>query len=164
MITKERSRIWPPVRRQIFPMTRIAPVSFTCMFVSALAIALLWPGCKRASDSIPKGAFAYTSFDSSGTAVANGWFTMNVADSATVSGEWHFAPIGDPLRIGPQTGEGELVGGINSGKVWMELNHKVRNNNLQLNGILAEGRINGQWTWINYEGIANQGTFSAVRR
>ncbi len=89
---------------------------------------------------------------------------MIVSDSTTVSGEWHFAPIGSPQKIGPQTGDGKLVGGMNGEKVWIELNSGVRNNNLQLNGTSAQSRIDGQWTWISYDGIANQGMFHAVRK
>ncbi len=89
---------------------------------------------------------------------------MVIADSTTVSGEWHFDAIGSPQKIGPQTGDGKLIGGINGEKIWIELNPGVRNNNLQLNGLLSQSRIDGQWTWINYEGMANQGAFHAVRK
>ena len=111
-------------------------MKYACVFISAL-ITLFWFGCKRAStDSIPNGAYAYGSYDS----------------------------IGSPQKIGPQTGDGKLVGGINGEKVWIELNPEVRNNNLQLNGTLAMGRLSGQWTWITYNGMANQGSFKAVRK
>ena len=89
---------------------------------------------------------------------------MIVSDATRISGEWHFDPIGNPQKIGPHTGDGKLVGGINGEKVWIELNPEVRNNNLQLNGILVQGRVDGQWTWMNYDGIANQGMFQAVRK
>ena len=130
----------------------------------SLLILTSWFGCKRASESIPKGAYAYTCFDNNGVALVSGWFTVIVADSTTVSGEWHFEAIGNPQKIGPQTGDGKLIGGVNGEKVWIELNPKVRNNNLQLNGILARGRVDGQWAWISYDGIMNQGSFKAVRQ
>ena len=94
----------------------------------------------------------------------SGWLTIIVSDSTNISGEWHLDPIGSPQKIGPQVGDGKLVGGINGVKVWIELNPKVRNNNLQLNGILAQGRLEGQWTWISNDGIANYGAFSAVKK
>ena len=139
-------------------------MKYACVLFSVL-ITFFWFGCKRVSnDSIPDGAYAYGSYDSSGTALVRGWFTIIVSDSTAISGEWHFEPIGNPQRIGPQTGDGSLVGGINGEKFWIELNPKFRNNNLQLNGTLAMGRLSGQWTWIRYDGIANQGTFKAVRK
>jgi hypothetical protein len=138
-------------------------LKYASVFVLELTLSL-WFGCKHTSESIPQGAYAYTSYDSSGVELVSGWFTMIVSDSTTVSGEWHFSPIGSPQKIGPQTGDGKLVGGMNGEKVWIELNSGVRNNNLQLNGISAQSRIDGQWTWISYDGIANQGIFHAVRK
>lgn len=139
-------------------------MKYACVFFSLL-VTILWVGCKQtSSESIPGGAYAYTSYDSGGAALVSGWFTIIVSDSTAISGEWHFKPIGSPQRIGPQTGDGKLVGGINSEQVWIELNPQVRNNNLQLNGTLALGQFAGQWTWISYSGIANQGTFKAIRK
>ncbi len=139
-------------------------MKYICIVLS-LSTFFLWIDCKQTvSESIPTDAYAYTSYDSSGTALVRGWFTLIMADSATLSGKWHLEPIGDPQRIGPQTGDGNLVGGMNGEKVWIELNPKVSNNNLQLNGILASGRLTGQWNWIRYDGMANQGTFQAIKR
>ena len=126
---------------------------------------MLCDGCNETSaERIPGGAYAYTSYDSSGVALVKGWLTIIVSDSGTVSGEWHFVPIGAPRQVGPQTGDGMLVGGTDDGKLWIELNPRVRNNNLQLNGTHADGRCAGQWTWISYTGMANGGTFEALRK
>ncbi len=139
-------------------------LKYACVFF-ALLVAIQWAGCKQtSSETIPSGAYAYTSYDSGGIALVSGWFTIIVSDSISVSGEWHFKPIGSPQRIGPQTGDGKLVGGNDRGQVWIELNPQIRNNNLQLNGTLAQGQFAGQWTWISYSGITNQGTFKAVRK
>ena len=130
-----------------------------------LILFLLLPtGCKHLSDSVPPGAFAFTSYDTSGTTVAKGWMSITAPDSSTISGEWHFDAIGEPARIGPQIGDGKLVGGLNGQKIWIELHPEVRNNNLQLNGVLSGDRLSGQWTWISNEGMANQGTFQAIRK
>ncbi len=79
----------------------------------ALLFATLWVGCGGSpTETVPFGAFAYTSYDTTGVALVTGWFTMNFSDSNTISGEWHFRPIGNPENIGPQTGDGTLVGGL----------------------------------------------------
>jgi hypothetical protein len=70
---------------------------------------------------------------------------MNFTDSATISGKWHFRSIGSPTNIGPQTGDGNLVGGVENGRVWIELNPQFKDNNLQLTGTLQGGRYSGQW-------------------
>ncbi|HTY09547.1 MAG TPA: hypothetical protein VMF88_00620 [Bacteroidota bacterium] len=143
---------------------RFSSLRFVLVFF-LLMMALCDCGCNRpSSDSVPPGAYAYTSYDTGGTVLVRGWLKFAVADSTSLSGEWHFAPVGTPERIGPQTGDGNLVGGVNGEKIWIELNPKVRNNNLQLNGTLAKGRLAGQWTWISNDGMANQGTFSAEQK
>ena len=130
-----------------------------------LLLATLCLDCKQTStEPMPSGAYAYTSYDSSGVALVNGWFTMSISNSNAISGEWHFKPIGNPQNIGPQTGDGALIGGIDSGRVWVELNPKFIDNNLQLNGTLQNGRFAGQWTWISFVGITNRGRFEALRK
>ena len=122
-------------------------------------------GCNGNPDgSAPPGAFNYRSYDSSGVPIVSGWFTLVNSDSSHVTGEWHLKATGSGERIGPQTGTGKLVGGINGEKFWIELNPQVRNNNLQLNGVFSRDSLAGQWTWINNEGIVNQGRFYAVRK
>lgn len=139
-------------------------LKYALISLSVICLAA-WSGCKRTSgDEVPPGAYAYTSYDSGGTALVHGWFKAIISDSSKISGEWHFEPIGDPPRVGPQTGDGRLVGGVDGDKVWIELNPDVRNNNLQLNGRLVTGRLSGQWTWISYDGMANEGTFQAVKK
>ncbi len=143
---------------------KYAPVKYSFLLIPLLTLGL-WTGCKRSSgDAIPPGAYAYTSYDTGGTVIVRGWFTAVISDSTKVTGEWHFEPVGNPQRIGPQTGDGKLVGGVNGKKIWIELNPDVRNNNLQLNGTLVSEKLSGQWTWISYDGMANQGAFDAVRK
>ena len=156
------SSSFPSLRK----FSRIEYEKLTYAFILIVSfVAFQIVGCKQSSsESVPKGAFAFTSYDSSGAALSSGWFTVIVSDSAVISGEWHFKPIGSPQKIGPQTGNGKLVGGISNGQIWIELNPQVRNNNLQLNGTLASNQLAGEWTWISYSGIANQGTFKAVRQ
>ncbi len=130
-----------------------------------LLLATLCLDCKQTpTESIPDGVYTYTSYDSSQVALVNGWFSMNNSDSNAITGEWHFRPIGNPQNIGPQTGDGVLIGRIDSGRIWLELNPQFRDNNLQLDGTLENGRFAGQWTWISFIGITNQGKFEALRK
>ena len=128
-------------------------------------LSLNWYGCKVSStETPPPGAYAYTSYDSSNVPIVSGWFTLINSDSAHVTGEWHLKATGGALRIGPQSGDGKLVGGTNGDRLWIELNPQVRNNNLQLNGVFSKESLTGQWTWISNEGIANQGSFRAIKK
>jgi hypothetical protein len=120
--------------------------------------------CNQSTDSNPGSSFRYTSYDSSGTPLVTGWLTMNFSDSVTISGEWHFKPINNPKNIGPQTGDGNLVGGFRNEQVWIELNPQFRDNNLQLSGTFHGDRYSGQWMWISFVGITNAGSFEAIKK
>jgi len=130
----------------------------------ALLFAILWIGCTESpTESLPTDAFVYTSYDTTGTAIVNGWFTMTISDSGAISGEWHFNPIGNPQNIGPQTGEGNLIGSIYENNIWIELNPQYADNNLQLTGTLEGDRYAGEWMSIGFPGVTNHGSFEAIR-
>jgi hypothetical protein len=132
-------------------------------FILVVLVIALPSGCDQLVDPTPSGTYRYSSFDSSGTLLVQGWFTMDVADSDSVTGEWHFTAVGSPQRIGPQTGDGRLVGGIRDSILWIELQPQFRDNNLELAGKLAGDRYTGTWTWISFIGPTNSGRFEAEK-
>jgi hypothetical protein len=134
------------------------------MFVPVLLACTLLVGCRgTTTEWVPSGAFAYTSYDSSGTAVVAGWLTMDLSDSSAVTGEWHFRPIGDPERIGPQTGAGELAGGFYDDQLSVDLHPGWIDSNILLCGTLEDDDYTGEWMWISFTGITNSGAFEAER-
>jgi hypothetical protein len=136
----------------------------TAYLILFIAVPLFLMNCSQPT-SIYKGApLQYTSYDSSGTPLVTGWFTMDFSDSVTISGEWHFRPIGNPKNIGPQTGDGRLVGGVRNGLVWVELNPQWVDNNLQLSGTLQGDRYSGRWMWLSFVGNTNAGSFEAIKK
>lgn len=114
--------------------------------------------------SVPKGAYAYTGYDTSGTEIVNGWFTMVFSDSIHCVGEWHFKRVSGNQDIGPQIGEGELVGGIENGNVWINLNPTWADNNVFLNGRIAGDVYEGTWMWVTIAGPWIGGSFKALRQ
>lgn len=71
-----------------------------------ILVTILMGGCNSQSvGPAPQGAFEYSSYDSLGTLIAEGWM-MFTADTVRAAGEWHFRKIGDPKNIGPQDGDG----------------------------------------------------------
>jgi hypothetical protein len=116
------------------------------------------------SGPIPRGAYAYSSFDSVGAPIVNGWLTMVFSDSGSISGEWHLRSIGNPEGIGPQTGDGVLIGGTEDTLVWVELNPQFRDHNLELRGSLNGTQYHGRWLWISFVGVTNSGPFNAVKK
>lgn len=111
----------------------------------------------------PSGSYSYKSYDSTGTAIVQGWFTMNYQDSVQIIGNWSFEKIGNPQDVGPQVGAGKLVGGVDQDRIWVELNPQYRDNNLQLHGSITDNKYSGEWMWLSYAGISNHGTFEAIK-
>ncbi len=142
---------------------------YSKLFIIVVTFLALVPSCRN-SDSgdvvgpVPSGAFAYISYDSMGTAIVQGWFTIIIKDSSTVTGEWHFRRIGEPKNIGPQVGDGNLVGGFDAPLLSVELNPQFVDNNLNLRGTIDDGTYNGTWMAIGYPGVTNKGTFRSSRK
>jgi hypothetical protein len=133
-------------------------------FISLLGLAFLLGSCDQATDLSPAGAYRYAACDTTGTLVVHGWFTMVLSDSDSITGEWHFAAVGSPQHIGPQTGDGKLVGGFHDTTLWIELQPDWVDNNLQLRGTLKGDRYAGTWEWISFKGRTNWGRFEAVKQ
>jgi hypothetical protein len=139
------------------------------MRTSLFMIFIIWTGflvssCEDGGAGLtPFGAYSYISYDSTGRAIVRGWLTLLYRDSSRVTGEWHFAAIGNPEGIGPQVGDGNLAGGMNQDSLWVGLHPEFVDNNLVLFGKLEGSHYRGQWTWISFRGPTNHGTFEATR-
>jgi hypothetical protein len=138
------------------------------LFVSFVLVVSLLVSCEDGGsgtgvESVPSGAYHYTSYDTNGVAVVGGWLTITYQDSSHITGEWRLYKIGDPQGIGPQSGSGKLVGSFYEGKLIIELNPQFRDNNLQLVGSLQQGYYRGEWIWISFVGITGKGTFEAIK-
>lgn len=133
------------------------------IMLSLFALAsVLVASCDHSVDPRPLGSYRYTAYDSTGTLVVQGWLTMDLAKPDSVTGEWHFAAVGTPKNIGPQTGDGHLVGKLTDSTLWIELQPQFRDNNLGLYGIVRGDRYFGTWTWISFIGPTNAGSFVAL--
>ncbi|MCU0411540.1 MAG: hypothetical protein MUF82_03275 [Bacteroidetes bacterium] len=113
---------------------------------------------------MPSGAYSYMSFDSSGTAIVKGWFTLTMTDSSHVTGEWNFMEIVESTESSLQTGHGALAGGFSNGRLIVDLHPDYRDNNLLLIGTVDGTGYSGRWEWISFAGVSNYGTFHAQRR
>ncbi|HED05906.1 MAG TPA: hypothetical protein ENI61_04395 [Ignavibacteria bacterium] len=137
------------------------------IFVVFLAIMFSFISCNKESEGlvgpIPSGIYSYTSYDTSGTAIVKGRFTLNYKDSLQIIGEWHFEKIGNTQNIGPQVGSGKLIGNVKQHRIWIELNPLFRDNNFLLIGTMENNKYIGVWKWISFSGITNHGTFEAEK-
>ena len=139
------------------------------MRIHHLLILLIWFSCSKNTDPIiepdANRSYYYQSFDSDNNLVVTGWLKIEFNNEDEISGTWNFQKIGNPENIGPQTGEGDLVGGrINQDSIWIELNPQFIDNNLQLIGKYTPNQFKGKWLWISLVGITNQGYFEAISK
>lgn len=138
------------------------------VFLGGMIASMCLTGCKDATTEsvvqadLPPGSFTYRSYNAQGVPLVEGWFTMSTSTSGRITGEWHFRPVGIPRDIGPQIGDGTLVGGSEPGRTWVELNPQAKDNNLQLEGVVEAHRFNGEWFWTSFVGITNHGLFEAI--
>ena len=119
-------------------------------------------GCSGSSPVGPRGSYQYASFDTTGSLLVQGWMTIEV-QGATVTGEWHFEKVSGGDRIGPQVGDGELIGNLDQGSLFISLNPNWVDNNIFLSGTFADGRFTGEWTYSSLIGLTNRGVFEAVK-
>jgi hypothetical protein len=110
------------------------------------------------------GNYTYTAFDSTNkTTVIKGWFKINVYDTTKISGEWHFQKVGNPQNVGPQVGDGQLIGELQKNQIFLELNPQFRDNNVGLIGETGRQKLKGQWHYSGFPGPINWGYFEAVK-
>ncbi len=141
-----------------------------CVVLFGLGLSLT-VGCRDAGTesgppqiSVPAGTYGYAAYDSSGTEVVSGWFTIIPVDSSAITGEWHFRAIGIPANIGPHAGDGTLAGILSGGVLQVNLQPNFVDNNILLHGSISSTGIEGTWAWISFIGPTNHGSFTAARR
>lgn len=103
----------------------------------------------------------YRAYDSSGNLMIVGTLKLVLSDSASVNGTWSTTQVAASDNVGPQVGTGKLTGTMSGKFVWLNLNPGWVDNNVFLQGTIADGRISGTWTWSTYAGISARGTFEA---
>jgi len=137
------------------------------LIFAILVFALLFviQSCSESTiEAVPEGAFAYTSYDSLGKKIAIGWLFFDLDDSSYIEGEWNINKVGNHGSIGPQIGEGNLVGSFIEDKLSIELNPNFVDNNLRLIGNLVGNKYSGKWFYSSLIGLTNWGRFEAIRR
>ena len=134
------------------------------IFIISFITAISFSSCSEdLVGPMPSGAYSYKSYDSTGTAIVQGWLTIDFEDSTKISGNWYFEKIGNPQRIGPQVGGGELVGGLRDGIIEIGLNPQFKDSNVFLSGTMDSGKYRGKWIYASFPGLTNYGTFEAMK-
>jgi len=123
--------------------------------VTSLAFIII-NGCTDygTAHGMPWGTYQYTGYDERGNVIDNGWLSLIINDSNEITGEWRLE----------KTGSGNLVGSIIEGRVVLNFHPDYVDHNLLLNGIVEGRTYRGEWSWIGFPGIIDQGPFEAYKR
>src|SRR3954454_21293441 len=151
-----------------------------------LAVVLMAAGCKTAPAPAPSpepalpsaGArddvlvipvqWNYTTRDEAGHDLTQGAFSTpnSFQPGSRFVGSWqanYVGPVGKQSSIGPQINGGQLSGEFtNEGQLVLDLNPHMNDNNVRFIGkIDREGHMSGAWSYTNFTGMANHGSFEA---
>lgn len=118
------------------------------------------------------GNYQYSGYDKSGRKILKGRLSIisvqpnrnKHEESYEIRGYWRLNKIGDPKMIGPQTGTGDLVGSIDKGEIYIDLNPHTNDNNVILQGKVEGRRFHGTWRYSGFAGPIGEGTFEATRK
>jgi len=119
---------------------------------------------KPSTQTSPVGDYQYKGFDKAGKAVVEGQLSIKSIDETGVKGEWSLRAIGNPEKIGPQTGTGTFSGQIKNDAMSINMNPNMADNNVNLSGKIEGGQIRGTWSYSGFAGEINRGTFEAKKK
>jgi len=115
------------------------------------------------SKPFPLGEYEYAGFDKKGDKIVEGILAITSREEDRIKGEWQLNKIGNPERIGPQTGKGECDGLVQEDSLFLNLNPNMVDNNVHLKGSIKDGRYAGTWSYDGVGSGINKGTFEAVK-
>ena len=134
-------------------------------FYLFFAVVLLFYGCSLTDADKETRLYMYTGYDSTGVMIVSGKLVIDFLEEGKLEGQWQLSRSGTNTdNIGPQTGQGVLVGSVENDTAWVELNPDYRDNNVGLHGRLDGREFKGKWIYSSFIGITNWGTFEAVKR
>ena len=118
----------------------------------------------RQSQPSPLGEYQYTGYDKSGNKIVEGRLSILSLESTHLKGSWQLSKIGNPEKLGPQEGQGTFAGELNEGRVTLNLNPEMADNNVSLTGRIESINFRGTWSFAGFAGEINRGTFDARKK
>lgn len=134
--------------------------------LSAVAVTLIVSSCKDTVTNVSsvEGLYEFTGFDSSGSVISRGSFTLSIKDTTHLVGSWMLQPAKDSQSARPLIGRGELQGSVeHDTSVVVNLNPNYVDNNVYLLGSVKDIHITGRWNWVGFAGRMAEGTFTAKK-
>ena len=144
---------------------------FLVFMLSSLALACSTVKTSEPAKPFPVGDYRYTSYDVNHDKVVEGRISITSSevrrigseDKIQLKGNWELKKVGTQQRIGLQEGKGDLIGSIEQGEIYLNLNPNVSDANVGLRGKIDGKFFRGTWTLVGIAGPINKGTFEAVK-
>lgn len=116
--------------------------------------------------------FSYTTFDEAGTPITKGMLILPwpVPTDTSFQGTWQAKyssndDVAPAPKIGPQTGGGRVVGEMADGKIRLNLNPNMNDNNVTfLLSPAGERKLSGTWSYSGFAGVMSKGTIEATQQ
>lgn len=127
---------------------------------------LLTMGCeknKQATEPQNMDIYSYSAYDATGTKIIQGWLEISIIDSSRMEGTWHLQKTANVGAVGPQTGDGKLIGNIYNDSISINLNPGVVDNNVILRGSFLDYVSKGEWSWVTIAGVTKKGIYKMIR-
>ena len=126
----------------------------------------------KQTKGFPTGDYQYSGYSKQGDKIVAGRLSITSAEprrigaevSTELKGNWEFRKVGNEEKIGAQVGSGDLIGSVNKGEIYIDLNPNVRDGNVILQGTIEGSRFHGKWSLHIISGVTNQGNFEAQRK
>lgn len=149
----------------------IASLSLIMLTLSGYVFTCSMPKIIDQAKPFPIGDYLYTGYDKDGSKIVEGRLSITSVEprrskheeSYEIKGHWRLNKIGNPEKIGPQVGTGDLLGSVDEGEIYIDLNPNMNDNNVTLQGKIEGRRFHGTWRYSGLKGAINQGTFEATR-
>ncbi len=112
------------------------------------------------------GEYRYVARATSGATLLVGTLELTFPDDSTVTGTWSitWAPGADTTaEVGPQVGNGTLVGTRSGTTMFLDLNPGYADHNVFLQAVAIGAGFEGEWSWSTFAGPRSRGAFAATR-
>ncbi|MFC2134373.1 hypothetical protein ACFLR4_01595 [Bacteroidota bacterium] len=134
------------------------------IFIS-MAVLFTLSSCElvTSSDDL-SGTYSYSGYTENLTLIVSGSMELEINDDAEITGSWEFSAVTPADDIGPQIGRGELIGVIEDSVIMINLNPQNADNNVMLIGGQEGNNITGNWQYVGFQGVINEGKFEATKQ
>ena len=148
---------------------------FTCKLIFVLGCFAAGCSVARTTERekpFPLGDYQYTSYDDRGDKVVEGRISITSSEvrrigseeQTQLKGNWELKKVGKQEHIGAQEGKGDLIGSLDKGEIYLNLNPNVSDANVILQGKIEGKRFHGTWSANGYAGPVIKGKFEATKQ